>query len=226
MFTVIVISCGDDDDGTPNPNNNNNTNNNNNNNNNGNEFMTIATDPTGDAGGGLDATEIEYMYDATTDEILFRVTVIDLVQNSSSPSLDFNFKLPNGTDGSRPLASPFRGSTMTHKSAAIYTDDGGNPPSNYTFNNTAGFARNNVLYTVNNLSGADPICNTAENCIFMELDVTNNTILCVIARDNVITDSEMGSSNTATIELVANVGTHRQNNDLVADGVEFTITIP
>ncbi len=192
-------------------------------------FVQLATDATGDSqhmgGPGLDASKIEYKYDKTTDKIEFRITTTNLSQFASSPSVDFNFQLPNGTENSIPPAMPFRGNTMTHKSAALYADDGGSAPSSYSYNNTTGFARNNILYTTNNVSGSNPICSTGSNCITINVDVTNNTITCSMDRDNVITDAEIGSSKLAKIKLVANVGFQRSNNDLVVDGAEFTIDI-
>ena len=90
LLLFVVTSCSDDDGNpTPNTNNTNNTNNNNPDNNNSNnnnsnpndppaQFVTIDTDPSGDAGVGLDATMIEFKYDKDVDELIFRITTTNL----------------------------------------------------------------------------------------------------------------------------------------------------
>ncbi|HKL39255.1 MAG TPA: hypothetical protein VJ894_01185 [Cryomorphaceae bacterium] len=194
-------------------------------------FISIATDNEGDAEifdpaigapvtGGLDATEISYSYDPVVDSLYFMVDVVDMAPFSDSPSIDFNFTLPNGTDGGQGLAPPFRGS-QSHKTATLYADNGGTAPSDYTYTNVAEFAGNGITFT-ENLPTFTSICN---NCITIKVDVANNKIYCGMDRNSVITDSEVGATNTATITLSSNVGYQRGNNDLTTDGSTFTITI-
>lgn len=194
-------------------------------------FISIATDPSGDtnSGSGLDATEISYSYDPVVDSLYFMVNVVDMAPFSSSPSIDFNFTLPNGTDGGQGLAQPFRGSP-SHKTATLYADDGGTAPSSYTYANVAQFAANGIAFTedvenagmTGNASGLESICS---DCISIKVDVANNKIYCGMDRNRVITDSEVGASNTATITLSSNVGYQRGNNDQTTDGSSFTIVI-
>ena len=191
------------------------------------DFFEIGTDASGDANNGLDATNIYYSYDSSSDSIHFLVKVVDMASFSTSPSIDFNFILPNGTDGNKPLANPFRGS-QSHKSASVYTDNGGTAPSTYTYTNVAGFAVNGIAYTddVSKSSNGSDLAGICSGCITLMVDVSNNWIICGMERAKVITDTEVGATKTAKIKISSNVGYQRANNDLTTDGAEFTITIP
>lgn len=190
-----------------------------------NVFRLLAADGIGDAGGGLDASQIEFKYDPAADELAFRITALNLSSFASSPSVDLSFQLPNGTDSNDLPGTPFRGNTLTHRTAAVYADAGGAPPTSYTFLNVAGFARNSIVLTSDNFDQISPICATGNNCVDIVVDVPNNTITCTMDRKSIISDTEVGSSKTAKIQLVANVGFEIQNNDLITDGTEFSITI-
>ena len=194
---------------------------------NGMDFFEIGTDPTGDANNGLDATNIYYSYDSTSDSLHFLVKVVNLANFSSSPSIDFNFILPNGTDGNKPLANPFRGS-QSHKTASVYTDNGGTAPSTYTYTNVVGYAVNGIAYTddVSKSTTGSDLSGICSNCVSLVLDVTNNWIICGMDRNQVITDTEVGATKSAKITLSSNVGYQRGNNDLTTDGADFTIAIP
>jgi len=203
-------------------------------------FTVISKDAVGDATffdpadntlktGGLDGTKLEYKYDKLADEITFRMTTVDLSTFSRSPSFDLSFQLPNGTVPAKPLGSPFRGNTMTHRTFSVYTDDNGNPPSSYSFNNTADFAINGGGFTggfiPRNDVKRDSLKNICEGCVDFQLDVTNNWILATIDRNLIIKNEEFDATEIATIKMVANVGFSRRNNDLIADGEEFTIKL-
>lgn len=236
IFSLGIISCSDDDEASPTPTNTNN----------GNnppdttkmdsmmndsmdavaKYTVIATDPSGDAGGGLDGTEIEFKYDKASDSISFRITVTDMSSFSSSPSADLSFKLSNGTIPQSNLASPFRGSTTTHRTASIYTDRGGSPPSSYSYS-SGGYATNGISFTsdVSSSTHGRDLRKLCAGCIEIFVDEQNNQMILSIPRKQIISDAEIGSTKTATIELVANTGFEILNNDLIADGEEFTITI-
>ena len=194
---------------------------------NGMDFFEIGTDVTGDANSGLDATNIYYSYDSTSDSLHFLVKVVNMSNFSSSPSIDFNFILPNGTDGNKPLANPFRGS-QSHKTASVYTDNGGTAPSTYTYTNVAGFAVNGIAYTddVSKSTSGSDLSGICSGCVTLMVDVTNNWIICGMDRSQVISDTEVGATKSAKIKMSSNVGYQRGNNDLTTDGAEFTITIP
>jgi len=191
------------------------------------EYATIASDPSGDAGGGLDGTKVEFKYNQDKDLLSFRITVTNLNSFASSPSADLSFQLPNGTIPASTESSPFRGNTKTHRTASVYTDAlGGIAPSNYTYT-SGGYAVNGISLTsdvANSSNGADlrKICGA---CVDIFVDVPNNQITFSMDRKKIISDQEVGSSKTAVIKLVANTGYKIQNNDLVADGAEFTINI-
>jgi hypothetical protein len=190
-------------------------------------YTSLGTDVSGDANGGLDVINTEYRYDDSLDILMFRVTTNNLASYSSNPSVDFNFVLPNGTSNNDALGTPFSGTIMTHKNIHLYTDDGGTPPSNYTYTNSAGFAVNGVnltkdTQTAQSGSDLDGICS---DCVDITVDVASNTIITSVDRKQIITDAEVGSTKSAKIRMSSGVGQARSGSDTGTDGVEFTIFI-
>lgn len=161
----------------------------------GQTWTNIATDPAGDAGAGLDATALDYWYDALNDQVQFRITTTNLASFSTGPAADFSFQLPNGTDGNDPTGTHWTTpGTPVHKTGAIYCDPGGSAPSNYTFTNWP----NGMVIT----STAAVLCT---NCISIMADVPNNQLIYTFDRTDIITDTEMGGT-SATLVVVANAG--------------------
>jgi len=164
-------------------------------------WTLIATDASGDAANsGLDAKKIEYQYDNTADEVRFRIELENLASFADSPSADFSFGLPNGTANNDPPGYHWvdeNNVTPVHRTATIYCDTGGTPPSNYTYNQN--FAANKIFLT------SDESAVSCQNCISILVDVANNYIIYTINRNQIITNSEI-TGDEAIIKLVANVG--------------------
>ena len=157
-------------------------------------WTNIATDPSGDSG-GPDATSIDYWYDDVNDEVSFRITTTNLASYSTGPAADFSFQLPNGLDsGDPPGAHWTTPGTPVHKIGYVYADIGGSAPSNYTFTSWGQY-----------IEIASTNVQLCSNCISIVADVPNNHLIYTMAREDIITDTEMGG-NSATIVLVANVG--------------------
>ncbi len=184
-------------------------------------WTQIATDPSGDAANnGLDAIGLEYQYDNVADVVKFRVEFSNLSSFSDSPSADFSFGLPNGTDNNDPSGYHWTDTnhvTPVHRTAAIYCDTGGTPPSNYTY--TQNQATNSIYLT------ATPSSVSCQNCIAIVVDGATNFIVYTIDRNKIITNTEMGG-NTATIKLVANVGHNIGWDDNITLTGVFTIAMP
>lgn len=172
---------------------------------------------------GLDGTEILYLYNQDSDVLKFRIKMSNMSVAQTSPSVDLSFELPNGTTANDATTTPFRGSTQTHRTATAYANvAGGAAPSSYSYttNDANGVSLTTQLY--DNPSNYQGVC---ANCVGVNVDLANNWMTITIDRNEIITDAEVGSSKTASINLVANVGRLSQNSDLVADGETFTITI-
>ena len=91
----------------------------------GQTWTLIASDPAGDAPGGLDATALHYWYEQATDGIVFRITCTNLASYSTGPAADFSFGLPNGMDGGFPAGAHWTTpGTPVHKIASVYCDPG------------------------------------------------------------------------------------------------------
>ncbi|MEQ8909457.1 MAG: hypothetical protein RIC95_09720 [Vicingaceae bacterium] len=240
ICSISFFACQDDEPTNPaGPNGNNGNGGNNQPTVSADGYTLIKEDASGDATwfppgqqdrvpGGLDGTKLEYRYLDSLDQINFRFTVVNLNDFSSSPSFDLNFVLPNGTVPPKGTGVPFNGNTLTHKTAAVYTDNGGTPPNTYSYNQTNQFAVNGMGYTADfgpsmPHSALKSIC---ENCIDFNLDVPNNQINVTIDRKLIIKNEEIDStSRTATIQLVANLGYQRVNNDKICDGESFQIRL-
>ena len=184
-------------------------------------WTSIATDPAGDAANnGLDAIGIEYQYDAVDDVVRFKVEFSNLSSFGDSPSADFSFGLPNGTENNDPPGYHWTDTnqiTLVHRTAAIYCDTGGAPPSNYTYIQSQ--ATNSIYLTSN------PSVVSCQNCIAIVVDPTNNIIVYTIARSKIINNVEMGG-NSATIKLVANVGHNIGWDDNITVTGSFMIVTP
>lgn len=221
VLAIGITACGDDDDDKPaaatptTPVSNTNPT----------VYTVLGTDPTGDANGGLDVLETAYLYDDSLDIIKFRVKLANLSAHSTNPSVDFNFVLPNGTANNDALASPFSGTIMTHKTIHVYTDDGGTAPSTYTYTNKADFAVNGVNLTKDTQAAADgnDLDGICSDCVSLNVDVANNTIVIELDRKKLITDAEVGSSKAAKLKMSSGVGQARRGSDTGTNGVEFTI---
>ncbi len=187
------------------------------------QWTTIITDAANDGAGAyplFDGTVMEYQYDATNDNVLFRITVPNLGLYPDSPSADFHFILPNGLDSGGPTGSHWTTSTQTHKSAYIYADAGGTPPSNFTFN---GFPQ-----TIEETSSGNVLCS---NCVTIFEDLSTNQITYTFNRTDIITNSEMGGASTVSIGIVANIGYDTNWDDAIthaqggASTSSFSITV-
>ncbi len=159
------------------------------------QWTTISNDASGDST-GMDATLLEYQYNTTTDQVLFRFTVNDLSTYSSGPAADFSFHLPNGLDSGANSGNHWSSSSPVHKTATIYCNAGGTAPSSYTYPNDW---PNEMFQAVDNTT----LCS---NCINIFTDVTTNQIIYTFDRTDIISNSEAGGSNIVTIGIVANVG--------------------
>jgi hypothetical protein len=214
ILVLAFIGCKGDDPAGPDPDTDNKTVN----------YSTISTDPTGDADNGLDGRKIEFKYDPVADSIHFRITVADLEPFESSPSVDLSFRLPNGTVPSSTLSSPFRGETKTHRTVSVYTDKNGSSPTNYTYL-FGTYAANGIAFTskVASSSSGKDLEGICADCVDLYVDVPKNQITISMDRKKIISNQEIGSTKSAVVKLVANTGYQMGNNDLVADGVDFTI---
>jgi hypothetical protein len=229
LVGLTYTACSDDDDDDDvQPTTTNNTGGGGNNNpTNPTGYTSLGTDPTGDANGSLDVIETEYFYDDSLDVLMFRVSTANLASHSSNPSVDFNFELPNGTSNNDALGRPFSGTIMTHRSIHVYTDNGGTPPMNYTYNDTTDFAVNGVNLTIDtqNASSGGDLDGICSGCVDLEVDVPNNVMIVKVDRKRIISDSEVGSSKAAKLKMSSGVGAARRGTDTGTDGVEFTIYI-
>lgn len=192
-------------------------------------YTSLGNDPSGDVtNNGLDVLKTEYLYDDSKDSLYLRVTTSNLSSHPTHPSVDFNFVLPNGTVNNDALGQPYSGSIMTHKSIHVYTDDGGMPPSTYTYNNnTSDFAVNGINLTKDTqtaMRGSDleGICS---GCVDLNVDVASNTITVALDRKQLITDTEVGATKSAKLKMSSGVGNARRGTDTGTDGAEFTIYI-
>lgn len=176
------------------------------------QWTTIDTDPSGDSN-GLDGTTLEYQYDQSLDQVQFRVTTTNLASFSTGPAADFSFQLPNGLESGAASGTHWTSSTPVHKTAYIYCDAGGSAPSNYTYSSWS--QRIEETSTMNSL---------CSNCVTINADVPNNQITYTFDRKDIITDVEMGGSNTATIVLVHNLGHDVGWDDNITETGSFTIT--
>ena len=176
-------------------------------------WTTIATDPTGDAGGGLDATELSYYYDAAYDILQFKITCANLANFSTGPAADLSFGLPYGMDGGFAPGYHWTAmSTPVHKIAYIYCDPGGMAPSSYTFNNYA-----------NEIQVASTAASLCTDCIDVFADVPNNWIIYTMDRTAVITDTELNGNFLADIVIVANAGHDDGWDDNITTNSMFTL---
>jgi len=176
-------------------------------------WTSIATDPTGDASGGLDATELSYYYDAVNDIIQFKITCANLANFSTGPAADLSFGLPWGMDGGFAAGYHWTAmSTPVHKIAYMYCDPGGMAPSSYTFNNYA-----------NEIQVASTSASLCTDCIDVFADVPNNWIIYTMDRTAVITDTELNGNFTADIVVVANAGHDDGWDDNITTNSTFTL---
>jgi len=187
------------------------------------QWTTIITDASNDGAGPTplyEGTLMEYQYDAVNDLVLFRTTIPNLNIYPDAPSADFHFFLPNGLDSGGPTGTHWSTSTQTHKSAFIYADPGGTPPSNFTF---TGWPQ-----TVQETNSNTVLCN---NCVTISEDLGNSQITFTFNRTDIITNTEMGASTTATIGIVHNIGYNIAWDDAIThvqggpSNSTFTITV-
>ncbi|HNS11753.1 MAG TPA: T9SS type A sorting domain-containing protein [Bacteroidia bacterium] len=177
-------------------------------------WTSIATDPSGDAGTGLDAIDLSFFYDDIADVINFRIECTNLSSFSSGPAADFSFYLPNGLDGGFGTGYHWTApTTPVHKIASVYCDPGGSAPNNYTFSTYD----NNVVRAVDN----GILCS---GCIGIDVDIANNWMIFTMSRTNVITDTEMNGT-TATIGIVANAGHDLGWDDNIVDNGSFVLDL-
>lgn len=177
------------------------------------QWTTVDTDASGDSG-GLDGTTLEYQYDQSQDEVSFRITTTNLASYSSGPAADFSFQLPNGLESGNAAGTHWTSNTTVHKTAYIYCDAGGSAPSNYTFGTWA--------LRIEETSTQNVLCS---NCVTINADVAANQITYVFKRKDIISDAEMGASNSATITLVHNVGHDVGWDDNVTETGTFMISM-
>jgi len=187
----------------------------------GDGYTLIATDATGDVNGApADATKIEYKQDSASGTVAFRITAVDVSKFAKSPSADFGFNLPNGTtDNVTPGIAAGGGNptTKVHRTGNVYTDTDGSAPSTYTY--MQNFATNSIS---RNNSQTGDLC-SGNACIDINTVTAKNWIIYTFDREDIISDAEMGG-NSATIKLVANLGSNIGWNDLITDGGTFTVT--
>lgn len=184
------------------------------------QWTTIITDASGDSG-DIDATALEYQYDANTEEVLFRVTLTNLSSYSSGPAADFSFNLPSGLESGAQSGTHWSSTTAVHKTAYVYCDPGGTAPSSYTYNTWS--------QRIEETSTTNLICS---NCIDIDVDVPANQITYTFDRQDIISDAEVGGATSVDIGLVMNVGHDVAWNDAVTHAVNggssasFTLNFP
>jgi hypothetical protein len=189
------------------------------------QWTTITTDSSSDAPTGMEGSILEWQYDVVNDDIQFRITCPNLATYANSPSADFSFALPNGTDSGTPSGTHWSSTTPVNKTAEIYTDAGGTPPAQYTYATWGGL----YIYEPAGLPTADLCVGTS--CVGLNVDVANNQMTYTFDRSGIITDTEMGGSNTAVIGLVMNVGNNVSWSDAIthnsggASTATFTLTL-
>tara|TARA_B100000508_G_scaffold140954_1_gene144516 strand:+ start:996 stop:1901 length:906 start_codon:yes stop_codon:yes gene_type:complete len=164
----------------------------------GQTWVTAGTDAAGDAqASGLDALKLEYAYDKSTDKIMLRVTVSDLLPFAASPSADFSFFFPDGVDGGEPTGTHWTAPAVpVHKTITMYADKSGSAPSNYTWTS---FPRTIAL-----AGGSKKVL--CSGCISIETKTAQNQLIYTLDRKSLITDAELGSDKKVTLTVVANVG--------------------
>lgn len=183
------------------------------------QWIPIITDATGDSG-AHDATLLEYQYDFGTDQVEFRINTVDSGPYADSPAADFSFQLPFGLDSGAPAGAHWSSTTAVHKTAYIYCDAGGVPPSSYTYA---------WPLEIQETSSGTVLCG---GCVSIFTDVLANQITYTFNRTDIITDTEMGGLSTATIGLVANLGSDGGWDDAIThtsggpSSSTFTITFP
>ena len=183
------------------------------------QWTEIITDASGDSG-GIDATLLEYQYDATEDVVTFRVSATNVASYSASPSADFNFSLPAGLESGAATGTHWSSPTAVHKTAYVYCDLDGTAPEDYTYDDWG--------QTIEETSTGTALCT---DCVDIYVDVAANQISYTFNRTDIISDTEMDGETSVEIGLVANLGHNIGWDDAIthssgsASSASFTITL-
>lgn len=163
------------------------------------QWTTITSDPTGDGSNAsrLDGTKLEFRYTPADDSLHFRVTTASI---SSSQAMNFGVNVMINLNGGSKFN--FWGSSNTNSWSKLVTTWVTGPP----YVGTIGIANAQGVNTQN-------YTNLSSNNISIVLNQANNTITLGMKRTDLITNADMGGSQTITVRAAAAVGASTAWND-------------
>ncbi len=163
------------------------------------QWTSITSDPTGDGSdpNRLDGTNLEFKYTPADDSLHFRITVAS-ISNAQAANFGANVMI-NLTGGAK---FNFWGNSNMNSWSKLVSAWVTGPPYVGTIGIGDAQGVNSQSYT-----------NLSTNNISIVLDQANNTIILGMKRTDLITNAEMGGSQTITVRAAAAVGASNGWND-------------